>query len=164
VTGDDAVLRLIGNVLWFVLGGVWMGLAWWLVGLVALISVVGIPWAKACFMLGQFAFFPFGMDAVNRRLLYGRDDVGTGAVGVIGNVIWFFGAGLWIAIGHVLTAVACCVTIIGIPFGVQHLKFAGLALAPIGLEVVPLEVARAARTGTAFGDAATLRRLRLGAR
>jgi len=130
------MLRLLGNILWFVFGGLIMGLAWWMVGILALITIVGIPWAKACFVLGTFAFFPFGKVAVNRRELYGRDDIGTGAFGLIGNVIWFIFAGVWLAIGHLLSALVCFVTIIGIPFGLQHLKLALIALAPIGQTVV----------------------------
>lgn len=113
-----------------------MGLAWWIVGLIAYLSIVGIPWGRACFVIGEFTFLPFGREAVSRRDVTGRDDMGTGALGTLGNVIWFLLAGWWLAIGHVLSAVACVVTIIGIPFGVQHLKLAGIALAPIGKTVV----------------------------
>lgn len=82
-------MRAIGNFLWFILGGVVMGLAWWLAGLLAFISIIGIPWGKACFVIGTFAFFPFGKQAISRRELSGRDDVGTGALGLVGNVLWF---------------------------------------------------------------------------
>lgn len=129
------MLTRIGNVLWFILGGAVMGLAWWFVGLLALVSVVGIPWARACFVIGTFTFFPFGKEAVSRRRL-GRPDIGTGFWGFVGNAIWFVAAGLWLALGHIAAALANFITIIGIPFGIQHLKLAGLALAPIGLTVV----------------------------
>jgi uncharacterized membrane protein YccF (DUF307 family) len=135
----------IGNFLWFILGGVLMGLGWWLVGLLAFISIIGIPWGKACFVIGQFAFFPFGKEAVNRKDLLGEDDIGTGFLGTLGNVIWFLLAGVWLAIGHVVSAAACFITIIGIPFGIQHLKLAGIALAPIGKTIVDKEVAAAMR-------------------
>ena len=138
-------MRSIGNLLWFILGGVWMGLAWWIAGLLAYVSVVGIPWGKACFVIGRFTFFPFGNEAINRKELTGKDDIGTGTPGTIGNVIWFIFAGLWLAIGHVSSALLNFITIIGIPFGIQHLKLAGIALAPIGKTVVPREVAAAAR-------------------
>ena len=138
-------MRSIGNLLWFILGGIWMGLAWWLIGLLAYVSIVGIPWGKACFVIGQFTFFPFGKEAISRDELTQKEDIGTGTLGVVGNVIWFVVAGVWLAIGHVSSAVLNFVTIIGIPFGIQHLKLAGIALAPIGKTVVAKEVAEAAR-------------------
>lgn len=150
-------MRSIGNLLWFILGGVWMGLAWWLMGLLAYVSVVGIPWGKACFVMGQFTFFPFGKEAISRKELRGKDDIGTGALGTIGNVIWFIFAGIWLAIGHVSSALLNFITIIGIPFGIQHLKLAGIALAPIGKTVVPKEVAAAARKANNEATAAALR-------
>jgi uncharacterized membrane protein YccF (DUF307 family) len=150
-------MRTILNLLWFILGGVLMGLAWWLVGILAFITIVGIPWGKACFVMGQFSFFPFGKEAISRRELTGSDDIGTGALGVIGNVIWFIFAGIWLAIGHVGCAIANAITIIGIPFAVQHLKLAGIALAPIGKTVVTKEIAAAARARNATATVAGMR-------
>ena len=135
---EDPMLRFLLNVLWFVLGGVVMGLGWWLAGLVAAITIVGLPWARACFVIGNYSFWPFGNEAVSRRELTGRMDFGTGPLGLIGNVIWFLVAGWWLAIGHLTSAVACFVTIIGIPFGIQHIKLALIALAPVGMQVVPV--------------------------
>lgn len=129
-------MRAIGNFLWLIFGGLLMGLAWWCVGLLAFITIVGIPWGKACFVIGQFTFLPFGREAISRRDLNQRDDIGTGCLGFIGNVIWFIFAGAWLAIGHIVSALACFITIIGIPFGIQHIKLAGLALAPIGKTIV----------------------------
>ena len=146
-------MRAIGNFLWFVLGGVFMGLAWWLVGLLAFITIIGIPWGKACFVIGQFTFFPFGNEAINRQELNQHEDIGTGGLGLIGNILWFVFAGVWLAIGHLGSALLCFVTIIGIPFAIQHLKLAGIALAPIGKTIVTKEVAEAARSRNA---AATL--------
>jgi len=133
-----AVMALLLNILWFVLGGLVMGLAWWLVGVICAITIIGIPWARACFVIGNFSFWPFGQEAVSRQELSGRADIGTGPLGLIGNVIWFVIAGWWLAIGHLTSALACFVTIIGIPFGIQHIKLALIALAPIGLQVVPM--------------------------
>ena len=138
-------MGVIGNVLWFVLGGVFMGLGWWLVGVLAFISIIGIPWGRACFVIGGFAFFPFGREAVNREDLTRQGDIGTGSLGMIGNIIWFLVAGIWLAIGHVISAAACFVTIVGIPFGIQHLKLAGIALAPIGKTIVDKHLAAAVR-------------------
>src|SRR5690554_1152368 len=134
--GRVPMLRVLGNILWFLLGGVVMGIAWWLAGVLALITIVGIPWARSCFVIGSFSFFPFGKEPVNRRDLTGQDDLGTGPLGLIGNIIWFLFAGVWLAIGHLMSAVACFVTIIGIPFGIQHIKLALIALAPVGQTVV----------------------------
>jgi len=142
-------MRAIGNFLWFILGGVLMGLAWWLAGLLAFATIVGIPWGRACFVIGQFAFLPFGREAIGRQELTRDGDIGTGGLGTLGNVIWFILAGVWLAIGHVVSALACFITIIGIPFGIQHLKLAGIALAPIGKTIVTKEVAAAARRANA---------------
>ena len=138
-------MRAIGNLLWFILGGVWMGLAWWIAGLLAYVTLVGSPWGKACFVIGQFTFFPFGKEAISRKDLTQKDDIGTGTLGTVGNVIWFIFAGVWLAIGHVSSALLNFITIIGIPFGIQHLKLAGIALAPIGKTIVSKEVAAAVR-------------------
>lgn len=148
----------IGNFLWFILGGVFMGLGWWLAGVFAFVSIVGIPWGRACFVIGRFAFFPFGKEAIDREDLSGRGDIGTGGLGMIGNVVWFLLAGWWLALGHVVSALACFVTIIGIPFGIQHLKLAGIALAPIGKTIVDKEVARAARDDKALDELARIRK------
>lgn len=151
-------MRTILNFLWFVLGGVLMGLAWWLAGIVAFITIIGIPWGRACFVIGNFSFFPFGKEAISRDELTGSQDIGTSPLGTIGNIIWFLFAGVWLAIGHVGCAIANFVTIIGIPFGWQHLKLAGIALAPIGKTVVTKEVAEAARQKAAAATVANLRR------
>ncbi len=63
-------MRLLGNFLWFILGGVFTGLLWWIIGLICFISIIGIPWGKACFVIGQFTFFPFGKEAISRKDLY----------------------------------------------------------------------------------------------
>ena len=120
-----------------------MGLGWWLIGLLACLTIVGIPWGKACFVIGQFSFFPFGKVAINRKALSNKDDIGTGTLGLIGNVIWFIFAGLWLAIGHLVSAGLCFITIIGIPFALQHIKLAGIAIAPIGKTIVDKELAAA---------------------
>lgn len=135
-------MSTIGNILWFIFGGVLMGLGWWVAGVLCAITIVGLPWAKACFVIGQFAFFPFGKEAVSRSVVNGASDIGTGVLGTIGNVLWFIFAGLWLALGHLASALACFVTIIGIPFGVQHIKLALIALAPIGKTIVQKNAAR----------------------
>ncbi|EJE4161902.1 YccF domain-containing protein [Vibrio parahaemolyticus] len=138
-------MRTLGNIIWFLFGGVFMGLLWWLFGILAFISIIGIPWGRACFVMGNFSFFPFGKEAISRDELTNEMDIGTSPLGVIGNVLWFVFAGLWLAIGHILSAAACFVTIIGIPFALQHLKLAVISLAPIGKTVVTSEEAAIAR-------------------
>lgn len=138
-------MRTLGNIIWFLFGGVFMGLLWWLFGILAFISIIGIPWGRACFVMGNFSFFPFGKEAISRDELTNEMDIGTSPLGVIGKVLWFVFAGLWLAIGHILSAAACFVTIIGIPFALQHLKLAVISLAPIGKTVVTSEEAAIAR-------------------
>ena len=130
-------MRLLLNLLWFVLGGLVMGLGWALAGLLCAITVVGLPWARSCFVLARFSLWPFGQEAVSRRELTGRADLGTGPLGLVGNGLWFLLAGWWLAMGHLGSALACFITIIGIPFGIQHIKLALIALAPFGMTVVP---------------------------
>lgn len=132
-------MKTLGNIIWFLLGGVFMGLSWWLAGIIMFLSIIGIPWGKACFVIGTFTFFPFGKKAVSREELTGKGDIGTGCLGLIGNVIWFILCGLWLAIGHVISAILNFITIIGIPFGIQHLKLARISLAPIGKTIVSVE-------------------------
>ncbi|WP_412557288.1 YccF domain-containing protein [Vibrio sp. TBRI6] len=141
------MLRVLGNIIWFLCGGIIMGLMWWFFGLLAFISIIGIPWGRACFVMGNFSFFPFGQEAVSRNELTNELDIGTSPLGTIGNIIWFLLAGIWLAIGHIMSAVACFITIIGIPFALQHLKLALISLAPIGKTVVPKEQAAMARYG-----------------
>ena len=128
-------VNFLMNILWLILGGFWLAIGWYLAGVVMAITIIGLPWARACFVLGNLSMWPFGKEVVDRRDVSGHD-IGTGTLGFIGNVIWFVLAGVWLAIGHLLAAVANFVTIIGIPFALQHLKLAGLALAPIGKTVI----------------------------
>lgn len=145
-------MSAIGNLIWFLFGGVFMGLAWCFFGLLAFISIIGIPWGRACFVIAGFSFFPFGKEAIARDELTLNEDIGTGSLGFIGNVLWFIFAGFWLALGHVMSAVACFVTIIGIPFAIQHLKLAVISIAPIGQTIVDKEVAAAARRANAEAE------------
>jgi uncharacterized membrane protein YccF (DUF307 family) len=130
------MLLFILNVLWFVLGGFIAGLAWILAGVIMAITIIGLPWARSCFMLARFSFWPFGYDIIARDQLTGAEDLGTGALGTLGNVIWFVLAGWWLAIGHIAAAIGLAVTIIGIPFAWQHVKLAIASLFPVGKTVV----------------------------
>ena len=124
-------MRLLGNIIWFVFGGLLMGLGWWLAAILSAITIIGIPWAVAAFRIGAFSFWPFGREIVDKP---------SGAAGrtlsLLGNVIWILLCGWWLALGHLVSALLCAVTIIGIPFAIQHVKLAGLALAPFGKEIV----------------------------
>jgi uncharacterized membrane protein YccF (DUF307 family) len=150
-------MRTIGNILWFVLGGFLMGLAWWIFGLLAFISIIGIPWGRACFVIGTFTFLPFGRETISRSELTGQQDLGTGPLGLLGNIIWFLLAGIWLATGHILIAIPQAISIIGIPFAWQHIKLAAASLAPVGKTVVSCEVAEAARMANARDEIESLR-------
>ncbi len=134
-------MSTIGNILWIVLGGIWMTLGWVIAGVVMYLTVIGIPWGRSCFVIAEFTLLPFGREAVPRELVTGRDDVGTGDAGMVGNIVWLLLAGWWLALGHVVTGIGTCLTVIGIPFGIQHFKLAGISLMPIGKTIVPKEVA-----------------------
>lgn len=132
-------MNFILNVLWVIFGGIQMALAWLLVSLVMFVSIIGIPWGRASFNMAIFHLWPFGREIVSREELTGEEDMGTGGLGFIGNVLWFVFAGIWLAIGHIFFAAALAITIIGIPFAWQHVKIAGMALAPIGKTVIDKE-------------------------
>ena len=134
-------MSTIGNIIWIVLGGVWMSLGWVIAGVIMYLTVIGIPWGRSCFVIAGFTLLPFGNEAVPRELVTGRDDVGTGDAGLVGNLIWLLLAGWWLALGHAVTGIGVCLTVIGIPFGIQHFKLAGISLMPIGKTIVPKEVA-----------------------
>ena len=140
-------VSLLLNILWIALGGFWMAVGWAVAAVIMAITIIGLPWARAAFSIGVYTLFPFGQTAVPRETVTGREDIGTGPLGVIGNVIWLVLAGWWLAIGHVVTAVLLAVTIIGIPFAWAHLKLAWLSLWPIGRAIVPVEQADALRAG-----------------
>ncbi|MBY0382122.1 MAG: YccF domain-containing protein [Xanthobacteraceae bacterium] len=132
-----APVSLLLNILWIVLGGFWMAVGWVVAAVIMAITIIGLPWARAAFNIAAYTLFPFGQKAVSRDVYFGREDVGTGLLGFLGNLIWLVLAGWWLALGHLVTAVLMAVTIIGIPFAWAHLKLAGIALWPIGKTIVP---------------------------
>ncbi len=136
------VMPLLLNLLWIIFGGLWMALGWVIAAIVMVITIVGLPWARAAFNIAAYTLLPFGQTAVSRAQYFGREDIGTGPLGVVGNLVWLVLAGWWLAIGHLITAIILAVTIIGIPFAWAHLKLAGLALWPIGKVIVPLDDVR----------------------
>jgi uncharacterized membrane protein YccF (DUF307 family) len=139
------MLRVILNILWLVLGGLIMALGWLLAALVMFILIITIPFGVQAVKIAGFTAWPFG------RTLVRREDAGVPSV--IGNVIWFLLAGWWLAIGHLVSAVALAITIIGIPLAVAHLKLIPISLVPFGREVVPIDQLPAGSTGVAV-DAA----------
>lgn len=129
------MIKLILNVAWFILGGWLSGLLWLLGGLLLAITVVGLPYTGAAWRIAGFAFWPFGREIVSREAV-GEGDIGTGPVGCVLNVLWFVLAGWYIALSHLIIAIAEFITIIGIPFALKDLELARFALAPIGKVVV----------------------------
>jgi uncharacterized membrane protein YccF (DUF307 family) len=132
-------LSFLLNVLWIVSGGLWMSVAWVVAAVIMAITIIGLPWTRAAFNIALYTLLPFGQKAVPRDQYSGSEDVGTGPLGVLGNIIWLVLAGWWLALGHLITAFLLAITIIGIPFAWAHLKLAGLALWPIGKMIVPAD-------------------------
>ena len=133
------LVRLLLNILWILTGGLWMAGLWLLAAIIMVITIIGVPWARAAFNIALYALLPFGQTAVNRADYTGQVDIGTGPLGTIGNLIWLVLAGWWLALAHFINALALAITIIGLPFAWAHLKLAGLALWPIGKMIVPME-------------------------
>ena len=133
-------LSLLLNALWIVLGGAAMAFGWLVAAVIMAITIIGLPWARAAFNIAVYTLLPFGSAAVSRAAVTGREDIGTGPLGLIGNLIWLLLAGWWLALAHLVSAVLFAVTIIGIPFAWAHLKLAGIALWPIGKTIVPIDI------------------------
>ena len=129
-------VSLLLNLLWIVFGGLWMAVGWVIAAVIMAITIIGIPWARAAFNIASYTLFPFGRRAVSRAEHLGTTDIGTGLLGLLGNIVWLVLAGWWLALGHIVTAILLAVTIIGIPFAWAHLKLAGIALWPIGKMIV----------------------------
>jgi uncharacterized membrane protein YccF (DUF307 family) len=121
-------MRVIGNVIWFVLAGVWLAIGYVVAGIISFILIITIPFGVASFRLAGYALWPFGRSVVRKPT--------AGVLTVIGNVIWFVVAGWWLALLHLVAGLLLCITIIGIPFGVASFKMAGLALFPLGKDIV----------------------------
>jgi uncharacterized membrane protein YccF (DUF307 family) len=125
------VLRVILNVIWFVFGGIWLAILYVLAGILAFILIITIPFGFASFRIAAFAIWPFG-----RRIVRRSD---AGAASTVGNVLWIIVFGWWLALGHLLTGIAQCITIIGIPLGLANFKLIPVSLTPLGREIVPTE-------------------------
>ena len=124
----EAVLRLILNVIWLVLEGLWMAIAYVLAGLVAFILIITIPFGIAAFRIAGYVLWPFG------RTIDRRPEAGIASV--IGNIIWIILFGWWLALGHLIAGVLLCLTIIGIPLGLADFKLIPISLFPFGVQIV----------------------------
>ncbi len=118
-------MRVLGNIVWFILGGFVNGLSWLLIGCLWCITIVGIPIGVQCFKIAGLTFFPFGKEV----------DYGGGLGSFILNVLWIVLSGIPLALEHLMFGLALCVTIVGIPFGLQQFKLAKLALMPFGATI-----------------------------
>ena len=124
-------MRLILNVIWLIFGGLWLALGYLLAALVCFLLIVTIPFGFAALRIASYALWPFG------RTIIDKPGAGTGAL--IGNIIWIVLFGWWLAIGHLVTGVALCLTIIGIPLGLANFKIIPITLLPLGVEIVPTD-------------------------
>lgn len=118
----------LGNILWFLICGLITGIFWILAGLICCITIIGIPFGIQCFKFAGLSFCPFGRDI----------QYGTGTVSLLANIFWLMSCGVSMALFFAIAGVILCITIIGIPFGLQMFKFAKLALMPFGAKIVPI--------------------------
>jgi uncharacterized membrane protein YccF (DUF307 family) len=139
-------MRLILNVIWFVLSGLWLAIGYAFAALLMFILIVTIPFGIASLRIGIFCLWPFGRTIVRRA--------DHGVASTIGNVLWFLLCGWWLALGHLIAGVLLCVTIIGIPLGLANFKLIPISLTPLGREIVSVQRARemGAQSGVAVGD------------
>lgn len=124
-----SVLDLILNIIWLILGGLPAAIAWAIAGVIMAITIIGLPWAFAAFRIALYTLLPFGNE------MRSRPDAGV--LTALGNIVWVVLAGWWLALGHLILAIALAITIIGLPFAWAHLKLAGASLFPVGKEIVP---------------------------
>ena len=122
-------MRIIGNILWILLGGLETAILWFLIGLLWCVTILGIPVGLQCFKFASLSIWPFGRDV----------EYGGGVGRLLLNILWIIFGGLIMAILHALIGVLYCITIIGIPFGLQHFKMAKLSLMPFGAEIVSID-------------------------
>lgn len=127
--GHSGGVNTLLNLIWLVFAGLWLALGYVAAGIVCCVLVVTIPFGIASFRIASYVLWPFGRTVV--------DKPGAGAWSTLGNVVWVLVAGIWLAIGHVLTAIPLFVSIIGIPMGIANLKLIPVSLLPLGKEIVP---------------------------
>ena len=122
---------MVLNVIWLLLAGIWLAIAYAVLGLICFVLIITIPFGIASWRIAGYALWPFG------RTVIRRSDAGIGSA--IGNVIWMIVAGIWLAIGHLVTGILLCLTIIGIPLGIADFKMIPISLLPLGREIVPVD-------------------------
>ena len=122
-------MRLILNVIWFVLCGLWLAIGYALAGLICFVLIITIPFGFAAFRIANYALWPFGRSILPRQT--------AGVASVIGNVLWVLLFGWWLAIGHLVTGALLCLTVIGIPLGLANFKLIPISLVPLGVRIVP---------------------------
>ena len=131
-------MRTILNIIWLVFAGFWLAVGYALAGIICCILIVTIPFGLASFRIANFAIWPFG------RQLVRRPD--AGAASTVGNIIWFLVAGIWLAIGHVVTSIPLFISIIGIPLAVANIKMIPVSLLPLGARIVDNDQSRTSGT------------------
>jgi uncharacterized membrane protein YccF (DUF307 family) len=124
-------LRLVLNIIWFVLAGLWMAIGYAFAALICFILIITIPFGIAALRIAMFALWPFGKTVVKRE--------GAGIASGIGNILWFVLCGWWLALLHLVSGVLLCLTIIGIPLGLANFKLIPISLTPLGREIVPVD-------------------------
>ncbi|MBB5869778.1 uncharacterized membrane protein YccF (DUF307 family) [Allocatelliglobosispora scoriae] len=125
-------MRTILNILWFIFGsGFLLAIGYGIAGIICCILIVTIPFGIASFRIAAYSLWPFGRQIVRKP--------SSGAGSTVGNVIWVIVAGWWLALGHIVTGVAQCITIIGIPFGIANFKLVPVSLWPLGQEIVDID-------------------------
>ena len=122
-------MRTVLNLIWFVFSGIWLWIAYMAAGVLCCLLIVTIPWGIASFRMANYAVWPFGRQLVDRPR--------AGILTFLGNVIWVVAAGWWLALAHIATGLALCVTIIGIPMGIANFKLIPVSLMPLGKQIVP---------------------------
>jgi uncharacterized membrane protein YccF (DUF307 family) len=132
-------MRTLLNIIWLVFAGFWLALGYFAAGIVCCVLIVTIPFGIAAFRIAAFTLWPFGKTVVRRR--------DAGVMSAIGNIIWLVVAGVWLAIGHLVTGVALCLSIVGIPLGLANFKLIPVSLLPLGCEIVSTDDPRAFRVG-----------------
>ena len=143
-------MRTVLNILNFVLGGFFTTLAWLLATLVSIVLVITLPLTRSCWEITKLSLLPYGNEAVHvDELSPGESSAILNTGGTLLNILWFVLFGWWLCLIHIVSGIAQCLTIIGIPVGIANFKIAGIALWPVGRRVVSVETARAAREANA---------------
>jgi len=123
-------MRTLLNIIWLVLSGFWLFLAYAIAAVIMCVLIVTIPWGIAAWRIGVYSLWPFGKTVIERP--------NSGVWSIVGNIVWVLLAGIWLAIGHIASAVALAITIIGIPFAIANIKMVPVALLPLGKQIVDI--------------------------